>query len=144
MTVKEYLSQVHESEKIIKYYEQKIEVLRVQAGGLRAITYDKDRVQVSPTNTLLESVAKLVDLEAEYGEEIIRHHQLILKITRQVNGLDNPDHVEVIRLRYLTPFRSGRLMPFSVVARKMSRSIDWTLHLHGAALNAFRNKYFLQ
>ena len=144
MTVKEYLSQVHESEKIIKYYEQKIEVLRVQAGGLRAITYDKDRVQVSPTDTLLESVAKLVDLEAEYGEEIIKHHQLILKITRQVNGLDNPDHVEVIRLRYLTPFRSGRLMPFSVVARKMSRSIDWALHLHGAALNAFRNKYFLQ
>lgn len=144
MTVKEYLSQVHESEKIIKYYEQKIEVLRVQAGGLRAITYDKDRVQVSPTNTLMESVAKLVDLEAEYGEEIIKHHQLILKITRQVNALDNPDHVEVLRLRYLTPFRGGRCMPLAVVARKMDRSVDWTWHLHGAALNAFRNKYFLQ
>ena len=144
MTVKEYLSQVHESEKIIKYYEQKIEVLRVQAGGLRAITYDKDKVQVSPTNTLMESVARLVDLEAEYGEEIIKHHQLILKITRQVNGLDNPDHVEVLRLRYLTPFRGGRVMPLSVIARKMDRSLDWTWHLHGAALNAFRNKYFLQ
>ena len=144
MTVKEYLSQVHESEKIIKYYEQKIEVLRVQAGGLRAITYDKDRVQVSPTNTLMESVAKLVDLEAEYGKEIIKHHQLILKITRQVNALDNPDHVEILRLRYLTPFRGGRFMPLAVVARKMDRSVDWTWHLHGAALNAFRKKYFLQ
>lgn len=144
MTVKEYLSQVHESEKIIKYYEQKIEVLRVQAGGLRAITYDKDRVQVSPTDTLLESVAKLVDLEAEYGEEIIKHHQLILKITRQVNSLDNPDHIELLRLRYLTSFRGGQRMPFSVVARRMNRSIDRTIHLHGEALNAFRNKYFLQ
>ena len=144
MTVKEYLSQVHESEKIIKYYEQKIEVLRVQASGLRAITYDKDRVQVSPSDSLPDTVAKLVDLETEYGEEIIRHHQLILKITRQVNALDNPDHIEILRLRYLTPFRGGHCMPLAVVARKMGRSVDWTWHLHGAALNAFRNKYFLQ
>ena len=144
MTVKEYLLQVHKSESAIRYYEQKIEVLRTQAGGLRAITYDKDRVQVSPTDTMLETVTRLIDMESEYGEVLVHHHHLILKITQQIYTLENPDHVEVLRLRYLTPIRGGRLMPFSVVARKMNKSIDWTLHLHGAALNAFRNKYFLQ
>ena len=143
MTTKEYLLQVHKSENIMRYYEQKAEALRVQASGIRAITYDKDRVQVSPSDVMSATVVKLVELEEKYGEAIAEHHALVLRVSDQVNALPNPDYVQVLTLRYLKPNPDGRLKPLEQIACEMHLSFYRIAHLHGEALEAFRRKWLV-
>ena len=144
MTVKEYLLQANRARKELANYEDRLNELRAAAGGLRAITYDKDKVQVSPSDVLLESIVRLVSLEEEYANELLRCHRVILRITDQVNKLPNPDHAEILRLRYLTPDKYGRLPSMKRIARITNRSLDRTIHLHGEALRAFWQKYLRQ
>lgn len=144
MTTKEYLLQVSKSRNAIRQYEDEIERLRNQAAGLKAIAYDKDRVQTSPDDYMLQTITKLLDTEAEYADVLQHHHELIIRITEQVNALPNPNHVEILRLRYLVPFRNGQLTPFNVIAKKVHCSTDWCFHLHGEALRAFSAQYAYQ
>lgn len=144
MTAKEYLLQVRRASIAKKHCEERLDELRAQAGGLRAITYDKDKVQVSPSDVLMESVVKLISMEEEYAEQLVRCHRTILRITDQINKLPNPDHSEILRLRYLTPDKYGRLPSMKRIARLTNRSIDRTVHLHGEALRAFWSKYLRQ
>lgn len=144
MTTKEYLMQVNKSRNTIKQYEEELERLRIQAAGLRAVTYDSDRVQTSPDDHMLNTMAKLIDTEAEYTEIIKSHHELIIRITEQINALPDSNHVEILRQRYLIPYRNGQLTPFKVIARRTHRSIDGCWHLHGEALQAFTKRYAWQ
>ena len=59
MTTKEYLLQVQKSRNAIRQYEDEIERLRNQAAGIKAITYDKDRVQTSADDYMLKMITKL-------------------------------------------------------------------------------------
>ena len=144
MTTKEYLLQANRARQELRNYEDRLEELRASAGGLKAITYDKDKVQVSPSDVLMESVVKLISMEEEYAEQLVRCHRTILRITDQINKLPNPDHSEILRLRYLTPDKYGRLPTMKRIARMTNRSFDRTIHLHGEALRAFWQKYLQQ
>lgn len=46
MTAKEYLSEIQKYKRIAGSMEMRMEELRTQAEGVKAITYDKDRIQV--------------------------------------------------------------------------------------------------
>lgn len=142
MTTKEYLLQVNRSRRALKSYEEEIERLQNEAAGLRAVTYDTDRVQVSPDDNMLKAVARLIDIEAKYVDAITARHDLILKITNQINGMANQDYAEILRLRYLATDRDGKQLEWKVIARRIHRSLDWTWHMHGLALQAFGKQYF--
>lgn len=145
MTTKEYLLQVNTARRALKSYEEELERLRIQAAGLRAITYDKDPVQTSPDDYMLKAVAKLFDVKAKYADVIEANQSIIYRISKQVNELPNADYSELLRLRYITPYRDGRkLTPFAVIAHRMHRSVDGCWHLHGEALQAFRKRYLRQ
>ncbi len=145
MTTKEYLMQVNKSRNTIKQYEEELERLRIQAAGLRAITYDKTPVQTSPDDYMLKAMGRLMDAEAKYADVIEANQSIIYRITKQVNELPNADYSELLRLRYITPYRDGRkLTPFAVIARRMHRSVDGCWHLHGEALQSFRKQYLRQ
>ena len=141
MTTKEYLLQVNRSRRALKSYEEEIERLQNEAAGLRAITYDTDRVQVSPDDNMLIAVARLMDIEAKYVDAISVRHDLILKITNQINGMANQDYAEILRLRYLATDREGKLLTWTAISHRIHRSLDWTWHMHGRALQAFGKQY---
>ena len=143
MTAKQYLSRVHHIRRQCEALERKIMLLRTKAEGLRAITYDKDKVQVSPTNTIEEAVVELMNLEARYKELIIRYSEAITTRIEQIQNLDDPRYAEVLMLRYINeePKAPRGQKSFDDIADEMGYKYDHVLHLHGMALKAFTEKY---
>lgn len=140
MTAKEYLNGVRQKELHCRMLHEKIEELYAQAGGLKAITYDKDRIQVSPENRLEELVIRIEEVSAEYAKEIVKCRREVEKITAQIDGMENPLYKEVLRYRYVESDH-GRRMSFEKISCLMHKSFDWVRHLHGAALQEFERRY---
>ena len=135
MTAKEYLSKIQADRAILESLEEKIEELRHQATGVKAIVYDKDRVQTTPENRFEEIMARL-DAEIEKWTKMkLRYEKEVRKITEQIAGLGRADYVDILRLRYIND------MPLSDIADRICLSFGRTAHLHGEALEAFRRKY---
>lgn len=138
MTAKEYLLEIHKSRRILHTLEQRSEELRTQAEGLKAIVYDKEKVQVSPSNTMEEVIIKLVEVEEEYGRQIVRYHTEMQRRIDQIAAM-RPDYAEILRLRYIEG--NGRPLRLEEIALRMHLSWPRVKHLHGEALEAFRRKW---
>ena len=141
MTAKQYLSQVHALRRQIEALEEQIEFLTTKAAGVKGITYDGDRVDASPENTLEATVIELAEITNRFNRRVLKYSRLVLKITEQINGMENADHVELLTLRYLQTDKRGKRMTLDRIARKMNRSPDRIWHMHGEALAAFEKKY---
>ena len=143
MTAKQYLGRVHHLRRQCESLERKIMLLRTKAEGLRAITYDKDKVQVSPTNTIEEAVTELVNLEMRYHGMIIAYSKTISTCIEQIQAMDDPRHAELLMLRYIEeePKATNGQLTFDDIADKMHYSKMQILRLHEQALGAFFNKY---
>lgn len=140
MKAKEYLCAVRRKELHIKTLMEKREALDAEAQGLKAIVYDKDRVQVSPANRMEEMLVKIAEIDERYEREIQELHDYIVEATRRVMTMDNTTYAEILRLRYLTD-DNGHRMSFERISCIMHKSFDWVRHLHGAALAEFERKY---
>lgn len=134
MTAKEYLLEIHKSRRILHTLEQRTEELRTQAEGLKAIAYDKDKVQVSPSNTMEEVIIKLVEVEEEYGRQMVKYHEAIMTRVRQIQEL-SAISAELLTLRYVDGLSLWK------VSKRMHKEYDWTRHLHGIALEEFKKKW---
>ena len=143
MTAKQYLSRVHHLRRQCESLERKILILRTKAEGLRAITYDKDKVQVSPTNTIEEAVVELSNLEDRYRHLIVAYSEAISTRIDQIQSLPDPRHAEVLMLRYIEeePNAPGGRMTFDDIAEEMHYTKRQVLRLHGKALTAFEKRY---
>lgn len=141
MTAKEYLLQVRRASIAKKHCEERLDELRAQAGGLRAITYDKDKVQVSPSDTLLEAIVRLTEIEVEYGRRIVKYERTKAYISAQIDAMDDPVHTMLLTLRYVKETPRGRMIPLRTIADIMGYDYERLRHLHGEALEAFRKQY---
>lgn len=139
MTAKEYLSQVHRYRKEMNSLLEQVEELRTKLAGIKAVTYDGVKVQVSPTDKMLEIMPKLLDTEERYGKAIYKYHTAILTRAKQVADIGRDDYAEILRLRYIEA--SDRRMTLEEIAVRTHRSFDRVRHLHGEALAAFERKY---
>lgn len=144
MKTKDYLLQVTKSKRMIKFYEDRLTELRNQAAGIRAITYDGDKVQTTPADTMPDIVARILDAERKYNAAIAAHHEIVQRISAQVEGLDNPVYAQMLTLRYLSVDQRGRPKSFHEIATAMNRSLDRIIHIHGEALEDFRRRYLKQ
>lgn len=138
MTAKEYLSEIQKMRRLLHSLELRAEELRTQAEGVKAIRYDGDKVQVSPTNMMEKLVPLLVEVEEEYGRQIVRYHTEMQKRIGQIAAM-RPDYAEVLRLRYVEG--NGRPLRLEEIALRMHMSFDRVRHLHGEALEAFRRRW---
>lgn len=138
MTAKEYLSEIRKQRRIIRTLEQRAEELRAQAEGVKAITYDRDKVQVSPSNMMEEIIPKLVETEEEYARQILRYHTEMQKRIDQIAALRS-DYAEILRLRYVEG--NGHPLRLEEIALRMFMSFNRVRHLHGEALEAFRRRW---
>ena len=136
MTAKEYLSQAAVLKRRIKQVEDRIEEIRTELSSPKAIRYDKDMVQSSPTSDALANYvirlekeeSKLLKLKEQYLEtrEEIR--------TRLINV--NPDiYSDLLYMRYLEQ------KTLVQIADELNYSYEWTCRLHGRALLAFSRIY---
>ena len=111
MTAKEYLSKIQTYRRAVQTYADRIEELYHDASGLKAIVYNKDRVQVSPENKL-EKIFEKIDREAEkYAKARVRYEVEVQKRVDQIAGLDRPEHCEILRLRYVELEEDGNWKP---------------------------------
>lgn len=141
MTAKEYLSKIQTYRRTVQTYADRIEELYHDASGLRAIVYDKERVQVSPENKL-EKIFEKIDREAEkYAKARVRYEVEVQKRVDQIAGMDRPEYCEILRLRYVELEEDGSMKKLEQIACMMHLSFWRTAHLHGEALEAFRRKY---
>ena len=141
MTAKEYLSEALKYRRAMNTLKERAESLRTELIGLKAITYDRDRVQISPTNKIEELMPRLIEIEERYGEMIFKYHKALLIRTAQVEEIGRDDYAEILRLRYLETNAKGKRHSLNEIAEKTHRSFDWVRHLHGQALRAFERKY---
>jgi len=141
MKPKTYLSEIHRLKRMTLRLESKIEALRHRAEGLKGITYDKDKVQASPENTMEEALAELVDLEQRLVEVSHKYAETARIRTEQILSMDDARYAELLFLRYVDDGKDGKGNTLADVADMMNYSLDWTFRLHGMALQAFGNKY---
>lgn len=141
MTAKEYLSKIQTYRHIMQTHADRIEELYHDASGLKAIVYDKDRVQTSPENTM-EKLFERIDTEAEkYVKARLRYEREVQKRIDQIAGMDRADYSEILRLRYIEVDKDGRQLSLEEISCRMHLSFYRVAHLHGEALEAFRKKY---
>ena len=141
MTAKEYLLKIQTYKKAMIRTEQTIDALYATAGGLKGITYDRDRVQTSPENHMEVAFARIDEERKKLADQSVRYAEAVRVRLDRITQLDNPAYSEVLSLRYIDLDRGGRLKTFEKIGRKMGYSEVQVKRLHGLALEAFRKKY---
>ena len=139
MTAKEYLSKIRKAEIMIRIRAAELQKLKENTAYISAIRYDKVRVQTSPggsgiSKAVEESVSLQLDIEKRIRKLTKKRHDII----NQIEGLENPNHIELLKLKYIDDER------FEAIACSMGYSYGRIVHMHGEALQAFGRKYLGQ
>lgn len=136
MTVKEYLSQAATLKRRIGQLENRIEELRTEVSSPKAIRYDKDMIQSSPSGDALANYVIRLDTEEQ---KLIRLKEQYLDMYEEIRQrliAVNPDiYSDVLYMRYLEE------KPLTKIAEELSYSYEWTCRLHGRALLAFSRTF---
>ena len=141
MTAKEYLSKVHTYRRAIRSTQQRLDELYTMASGVKAITYDKDRVQVSPENRFEAFMAQIDEEASKMAAQIARYQREAAKRQRQIAELSKPEYSEVLELRYIETDKNGCQYTLEQSSHMMHLSFHRVAHLHGEALLEFDRKY---
>ena len=141
MTAKEYLNGVRRQRLHVLSLQERIAEIEIQMQGVKAIAYDKDRVQVSPSNKMEELFIKMDRLSEKFLRELLKYQAAVDKAKRQINEMPKETQREILTLRYLEDDGHGRQMTFEQIACTMHKSYEWVCHLHGYALKEFERMY---
>lgn len=140
MTAKQYLRSIRSEQKELKTMIEHRETIYFSLLP-SAIRYDKDRVQTSPDDQMMDKVIKTTELDAEIDEYIamLRKHKAdALKIIRQIN---NSLYRQVLIDYYLVTKENGKPMRWDDVAGEIFRGERQTKRIHGKALIEFQKKF---
>jgi hypothetical protein len=135
MTAKEYLQQLDTLRDEIESTNLALEKIFTEAQGIKAIVYDKDKVQVSPDNHSENFMIKLAELGDEYAQMQMKYKLERDKRIAMINSLANPIHVRILRKRYI----DGKT--FEEIAVALHYTYRHVTRLHGSALQEFGAKY---
>ena len=143
MTAKEYLSQVSRCDTRIKALIRTRDLLRSKALCNSSPRMDADKVSSSggSSSPMSDAVDRYVDIERELDAMQDEYGALILKISKQIDAIDDGRHAEILRLRYV---EGKRLEDIACIMRKRDGSMynyEYIKRLHGYALAAFARKY---
>lgn len=135
MTAKEYLQQLDTLRDEIESTNLALEKIFTEAQGIKAIVYDKDKVQASPDNHSENFMIKLAELGEDYARMQMRYKLERDKRIAMINSLANPIHVRILRKRYI----DGKT--FEEIAVALHYTYRHVTRLHGSALQEFTAKY---
>ena len=143
MTAKEYLSQISQCDMKIQALIRTRDLLREKAKCDSSPQLNADKVSSSGGSSapMADAVDRYVDIERELDAMQDEYGALILKITKQINCMDDQRYVELLNLRYV---ESKRLEDIACIMRKRDGGMynyEYIKRLHGYALAAFTRKY---
>ena len=131
MTAKEYLQQVRRLRIRMETLADRAQAFRMKVEGIKAVTYDGDRVQTSTVNRTEEMVSRLVDLEARYANALAAYNDAVLEREQRIEAIEDDRQEAVLLLRYIME------MGWEDIAERLGYSYRNVTRLHGKALNAF-------
>lgn len=135
MTAKEYLDHIKRCYQTMQALYDRLVEVRTKIEGLKAITYDRERVQVSPSNKTDELIAQLVDTEDKLSKEVREHFDEVVEATERIYSLDNERQIQVLEMRYIKGMR------WQVIADELNIEYRSATRLHRKALRNFERKY---
>lgn len=114
---------------------ERLEEMKSSASGVRAIRYDTDKVQTSPSDRLCANVARYTDFNDHINKEIDRFTEAKEKIIQQIQGLTNYVHVQILFKVYVQYKTLKETTP------EVGLSYGTVLAKHAEALKVFEDKY---
>ena len=128
---KDYFAQIRKTDRLIQRLVDTVSTLR---SSLTSQSYElnPDKVQTSgPKNTLEETVAKIVDLEADINRRIDELVDMKQEAFNMINRIPDLDQQNILIGRYI------QLKKWEDIALELNFSIQWVYELHGKGLLAF-------
>ena len=121
MKASEELSYIREAQQDIIIMSERSAYLRSTLYG-RGQRYDLDRVQTSPTDMMCERLSEVCDHDARIRKRQKKLDRRKDIMRENLERLDNPDHIRVLDLFYLSLTSNGRLLSWSDVAKIVGKS----------------------
>jgi len=135
MTAKEYLGRIRVLDFQIRQKERQLSEARNLQGRIQSFDYSREKVQTSPHgDAQIDHAIKIMTLEQELSEKLVALQQLRARLSDEIASLDNPEHIELLTLRYCDLYR------LEAIALEMNLSYHRIKHMHGEALKAFDKK----
>lgn len=128
MTVKEYLSQAKFLDQRINSKIQQVTALNDLATKATSTLTGMPRNPNHATSTMEETIAKIIDLQAEINHDIDRLVDLKQEITATIKAVGNNEYQTILEKRYLC------FLSWEKIAVDMGYSIRNVQILHGKAL----------
>ena len=128
---KDYFAQIRKTDRLIKRLTDTVFTLR---SSLISQSYElnPDKVQTSgPKNTLEETVAKIVDLEADINRRIDELVDMKQEAFTMINQIPDLDQQNILIGRYI------QLKKWEDISEELNYSMQWVFELHGKGLLAF-------
>ena len=135
MTAKEYLLEIRRYERALSNVKMQSEKLHESFAYLKGVSYDRDKVQTSPTDTMSEQVSRLIDIERELERATLEYHTELNKRIKQINGLSKSEYIAILTARYI------KNENFETISCEINYSYYRTCRMHGDALKEFTEKY---
>lgn len=135
---KDFFRQVRKEQAEIRHLQEMIK--DIEASFLpQAIRYDKDRVQQTPKDTMMERAAIVADYQKQLNESLYTFMNRSMKAEQLIMSLENTDERDVMRLYYMETMlisdtKKRIHYTWEDVASEKSMDKRWVLRLHGRAL----------
>ena len=139
MDVKEFLRR-------IRTEQTELELMLLKKNNMiyiRALTFDKDKINTSVSEDLSEMAIKNNALLLAIDRKIRQLQKNQLRAYKMINGLEDDNQRQIMLMYYLTRKESENseiTSPYSLdeVAEALNFSNSYVKHLHGDALNVLR------
>lgn len=131
------MDHIHKLKHTMAVLEEQIELLRIQATGMKGTAYDKERVQGGNISTD-DRMLSLIEAEEKYQRTVMEYHEAVLVRTQQIAEMEDPEHAQLLLLRYVV---GSKKMSLEDIAEQMHKSLDRIKHLHLEALAEFERMY---
>lgn len=132
MTAKEYLRSIKYLDNAINAKQRELDRLRHDAENIKAISYDKDKVQSSATSDSTKIIDKIIDLSKEINSEIDRLIDLKAEAHTKINRVYNEKFISLLTDIYING------ITLEQEAEKMDNSYSTICRWHDQALQAFQ------
>ena len=132
MTAKEYLSQARYLDLRINSKIQQVAALNDLATKATSTLTGMPRNPNHATSTMEETIAKIIDLQAEINRDIDTLVDLKRNLSATIKAVGNTEYQTVLEKRYLC-FQS-----WEQIAVEMGYDLRWLYRIHGKALDEVR------
>lgn len=132
MTPKEHLSRVKHLYDLIQDIKAEINMLNSTRDGLTGMSFDKELVQTSLTDTGLENQIILIEQKESRLKELEKEYQLVrADVEKRIEKIKLEQERKVLILRYL------QFKEWSEICQEMNRTQDAVFSLLKRSLNHY-------